>query len=343
MKIALDVMGGDQIPSVPIKGAVQAIQELEADFELCLVGDDTRIAGYLERFDGLDTSRIEIVHAAEVVEMGESPSAALRKKKNSSIAVGIALQAEGKADAFISAGNTGAVMATSLRGLGRIGGIVRPAICSVFPTTSSSCVVLDVGANVDSKPIHLLQFAMMGSIYSRQVLGTSSPRVGLLSIGEEPSKGDELTVATNKLLAASPLNFIGNVEGGDIFEGEADVVVCDGFVGNVVLKLSERVLNLLVGHLKNQIKASPLAAMGFLMLKGVFDDMKQTFDYAEYGGAPLLGIDGTTIICHGGSPPRAIRNAIRSARLAVLNKVNKVISEEVKNYQMENSTNGNLS
>lgn len=343
MRIALDVMGGDHIPSAPIKGAVQAIQELEADFELYLVGDEAQISAYLERFDGLDTSRIEIVHAPEVVGMGESPSVALRKKKRSSIAVGIALQAEGKADAFISAGNTGAVMATSLRGLGRISGIVRPGICSVFPTTSSSCVVLDVGANVDSKPIHLLQFAMMGAIYCEQVLGTTNPRVGLLSIGEEPSKGDELTVASNKLLAASPLNFIGNVEGGGIFEGEADVVVCDGFVGNVVLKLSERVLNLLVAHLKNQIKASPLAAMGFLMLKGVFDDMKQTFDYAEYGGAPLLGIDGNTIICHGGSPPRAIRNAIKCARLAVLNKVNQVISEEVKNYQMENPTNENLS
>ena len=343
MRIALDVMGGDHIPSVPIKGAVQAIQELEQDFELCLVGDETQVADCLARFSDLDTSRIEIVHAPEVVEMGESPSAVLRKKKRSSIAVGIELQAEGRADAFISAGNTGAVMAASLRGLGRIGGIVRPGICSVFPTTRSYCVVLDVGANVDSKPVHLLQFALMGTIYSEKVLGTVKPRVGLLSVGEEPTKGDELTVATHKLLACSPLNFIGNVEGGDIFEGAADVVVCDGFVGNVILKLSERVLGLIVGHLKKQIKASPLAAMGFLMLKGVFDDMKQTFDYAEYGGAPLLGIDGTTIICHGGSPARAIRNAIKCARLSVLNKVNQVISDEVKNYQTENSTNENIS
>jgi glycerol-3-phosphate acyltransferase PlsX len=343
MRIALDAMGGDQIPSVPIKGAVQAIQELDGDFELYLVGDETQLSEYLAKFPDVDTSRIEIVHAPEVVAMGESPSVALRKKKHSSIAIGMELQAAGKADAFISAGNTGAVMAASLRGLGRIGGISRPAICSVFPTTRSSCVVLDVGANVDSKPLHLLHFALMGSIYSEKVLGTKNPRVGLLSVGEEPTKGDELTVTTNKLLAASELNFIGNVEGGDIFEGKADVVVCDGFVGNVVLKLSERVLSLMVGHLKKQIKASPLAAMGFVMLKGVFDDMKQTFDYAEYGGAPLLGIDGTTIICHGGSPPRAIRNAIKCARLAVLNKVNQVISEEVKNYQTENTANGTIS
>ncbi|MBW7996284.1 MAG: phosphate acyltransferase PlsX [Candidatus Glassbacteria bacterium] len=343
MRIALDVMGGDHMPAVPIKGAVQAIQELDGDFDLCLVGDEEKVSECLARLSDVDSGRIEIIHAPEVVEMAESPTVALRKKKQSSIAVGMALQAEGRADAFISAGNTGAVMAAALRSLGRIGGISRPGICSVFPTTRSSCVVLDVGANVDSKPLHLLHFALMGSIYSEKVLGTSNPRVGLLSVGEEPSKGDELTVATHKLMTASPLNFIGNVEGGDIFDGTADVVVCDGFVGNVVLKLSERVLSLLVEHLKKQIKASPLAAMGFVMLKGVFDDMKQTFDYAEYGGAPLLGIEGTTIICHGGSTPRAIRNAIKCARLAVLNKVNQVISEEVKNYQTENSTNEKLS
>ncbi|OGG03492.1 MAG: hypothetical protein A3F83_09005 [Candidatus Glassbacteria bacterium RIFCSPLOWO2_12_FULL_58_11] len=343
MRIALDAMGGDNIPGVPIRGAVEAIEQLEPDFELILVGDKALIKRNLDNYRELDLSRIEIVHAPEVVEMGESPSVALRKKKRSSIAVGIELTARKEAQAFISAGNTGAVMAASLLGLGRISGISRPGICSVFPTTKKSCVVVDVGANVDSKPAHLLHFALMGAIYSEKVLGTPRPRVGLLNVGEEPGKGDELSVATHKLLSASSLNFIGNVEGGDIFEGLADVVVCDGFVGNVVLKLSEKILNLLISHLKTEIKANPLAALGFLLLKQTFEDMKKTFDYTEYGGAPLLGIEGTTIICHGGSPPRAFRNAIKSARLAVLNNINEIIRQEVKQYQTPNTNNENLS
>ena len=344
MRIALDVMGGDHIPAIPIKGAIEAIEGLENDFDLILVGNEALIKRHLEKYRQFDPSRIEIVHAPEVVEMGESPWVALRKKKQSSIAVGIDLLAREKAEAFISAGNTGAVMATSLRGLGRIGGISRPGICSVFPTIKESCVVLDIGANVDSKPVHLLHFALMGSIYSEKVLGRQNPRVALLNIGEEPSKGDELSVTTYKFLSASSLNFIGNVEGGDIFEGVADVVVCDGFVGNVVLKLSEKVLSILVNHLKGQIKKNPLAALGFLFLKKTFEDMKQTFDYTEYGGAPLLGIDGTTIICHGGSPPRAFLSAIKVARLAVQNNINEIIREEVKQYQTESANNNeNLS
>jgi len=343
MRIALDVMGGDHIPAIPIKGAIEAIRELENDFDLILVGNKELIGRHLERYRDFNLDRIEIVHAPEVVEMGESPSVALRKKKQSSIAVGINLLAMKRAEAFISAGNTGAVMATSLRGLGRIGGISRPGICSVFPTSRKSCVVLDVGANVDSKPVHLLHFALMGAIYSEKVLGRQNPRVALLNIGEEPSKGDALSVATYKLLSESPLNFIGNVEGGDIFEGVADVVVCDGFIGNVVLKLSEKVLSILVNHLKGQIKTNPVAAIGFLFLRQTFEDMKQTFDYTEYGGAPLLGIDGTTIICHGGSPPRAFLNAVKLARLAVQNNINEIIREEVKQYKTESQNNENLS
>jgi len=336
-------MGGDHFPSVPIKGAVEAIEQLDPDFELVLVGDEKVIKEHLARYQEVDLSRILVAHAPEIVEMGESPTVAVRKKKHSSIAVGVNLIAEGKAQAFISAGNTGAVMASSLRGLGGIKGISRPGICSVFPTMGKSCVVLDVGANVDSRPVHLLHFAMMGAIYSEKVLGTHQPRIGLLNIGEEPSKGDELSIATYKLLSASPLNFIGNVEGRDIFEGAADVVVCDGFVGNVVLKVSEKILNLLVTRLKKQIKSNPLAALGFLLLKPVFEDMKKTFDYEEYGGAPLLGIEGTIIICHGGSSTRAIRNAIKSARLAVLNNINEIIREAVKNYQTESGVNENIS
>ncbi len=341
MKIVLDAMGGDHIPSVPIRGAVEAIAELEKDFELVLVGDQQVVEQELARHQPVDRSRIEIVHAPEVVGMGESPTVALRRKKQSSIAVGVELVACRQAEAFISAGNTGAVMAAGLRGLGRIGGISRPGICSVFPTKKNPCVVVDVGANVDSKPIHLLHFALMGAIYAEKVLGIRNPRVGLLNIGEEATKGDELAVATHKLLAVSNLNFIGNVEGRDLFEGAADVIVCDGFVGNVVLKVSESILSLLVGHLKGRLKANPLSTLGYLLLKPVFASLKKSFDYEEYGGAPLLGIEGTMVICHGGSSPRAIRNAIKCARLAVLKNINGSIREAAGNYQTESGTHGN--
>ncbi|MBN2289315.1 MAG: phosphate acyltransferase PlsX [Candidatus Glassbacteria bacterium] len=335
MKIVLDAMGGDNYPGVPVKGAIEAIEQLEEDFSLVLVGDETMIHRQLEAYPNLESGRIEVAQATEVVEMGESPSVAIRKKKDSSIVVGVDLVAAKKAQAFISAGNTGAVMAAGLRSLGRIGGISRPGICIVFPTAKKSCVLLDVGANVDSKPIHLLHFALMGSIYSEKIIGVRKPRIGLLNIGEEPNKGDELSVATYKLLSESPLNFIGNVEGNAIFESVADVVVCDGFVGNVALKLSEKLLGLIVSQLRSQIKTNPLAALGFLLLKPVFEKMKKTYDYAEYGGAPLLGVDGTLMICHGGSSPRAIRNAIKSARLAILNDVNGSIRDLASNYQNE--------
>ena len=331
MKIVLDAMGGDNYPTVPLNGAIEALRELENDFDLVLVGDKDQIEAHLAQAGEFDSSRVEIAHAEEIVEMGESPSLALRKKKNSSISVGVALAAQSADSAFISAGNTGAAMAAGLRGMGRIPGISRPGICSVFPTSGKPCVFLDVGANVDSKPIHLLHFAMMGVIYSEKVLGVKRATVGLLNIGEEPSKGDELSVETHKLLEKSGLNFLGNVEGRDIFDSVADVVVCDGFVGNVVLKVSERVLGLVVEGLKAQIKSNPLSALGFLLMKPAFQGLKKSFDYAEYGGAPLLGINGTLIICHGGSNSRAIRNAIRLARLAIINDLNGNIARVVKN------------
>ena len=204
---------------------------------------------------------------------------------------------------------------------------------------------MDLGANVDSRPDHLLHFALMGSIYSEQVFERPNPRIGLLNIGGEPSKGDELSVATYQLLKASSLNFIGNIEGGDIFEGAADVVVCDGFVGNVILKLSEKVFGLLLSHIdsRTKMKVNPLGSLGFMLLKQTFEEMKGTFDYTEFGGAPLLGIDGTTVICHGGSPPRAIRNAIKFARLAVIKNINGNILAEGKKYQNGASDNGLIS
>lgn len=335
MKIVLDAMGGDDIPSVPVEGAVEAVRHLNKDFDVVLVGDEPLINNQLKAYPDLDRSRVEVVHASEVVKMGEAPSVAVRRKKDSSIAVGMGLMAGKQAQAFISAGNTGAVMASSLRSLGRIGGISRPGICSVLPTVKKPCVFLDVGANIDSKPIHLLHFGLMGAVYSEKVLGNSKPRVGLLNIGEEPSKGDELSVATHKLLSASSLNFIGNVEGGGVFEGVADVVVCDGFVGNVVLKLSEKIFSLIAGQLRPRKKIDPFSALGFLMMKPAFKRLKKNFDYAEYGGAPLLGINGALIICHGGSSPRAICNAIKAARLAILNDINGSIRNSVKNYNAE--------
>jgi glycerol-3-phosphate acyltransferase PlsX len=309
-------MGGDRIPDTPIEGAIEALGVLDDDFDIILVGDKVRIeAGLKSRL--FSDPRLSVEHAPQVIEMSESPSQALKKKRNSSISVGLKLQKEGKADAFISAGNTGAVMAQSLLTLGRIRGITRPAIATIFPTMKDPCIVLDVGANVDSKPIHLMHFAIMGHVYAREFLDRSNPKIGLLSVGEEPSKGDELTVATHALLRGSKLNFIGNVEGRDIIQGVTDIVVCDGFVGNVILKLSESVIYLVMSMIKSATSVSFVRRLGSLLMKPTFDVLKKNLNYEEYGGAPLLGVGGVSIICHGGSTPKAIRNAINTARLSV--------------------------
>ncbi|MFQ6103829.1 MAG: phosphate acyltransferase PlsX [Candidatus Glassbacteria bacterium] len=324
MRIAIDAMGGDRAPAVPVEGALEALNLLGNGFEIILVGNRELIEKDLSRRHYKD-SRLEIVHASQVVEMDDSPSVALKKKRDSSISVGLRMQKEDTADAFVSAGNTGAIMAQSLMTLGRIEGISRPAIVTIFPSRIQPVVFLDVGANVDSKPFHLLHFALMGSIYAQEILGRENPKVGLLNIGEEAKKGDELSVATYKMLDESPLNFIGNAEGRDILDGVTDVVVCDGFVGNVVLKFSESIIHLVTSMIKSEIRKSPVRRLGSMLMRGAYKNIQRTLDYAEYGGAPLLGIDGVVVVCHGGSSPKAIRNAINVARLTVTRRVNETI------------------
>lgn len=322
-------MGGDRAPEVPVRGALSALRELPGDFEIILVGDEARIQPLLHRARSAP-GRVSVRHASETIGMDESPITALRRKRDSSIAVGLALQKAGEADAFVSAGNTGAVMAAALTTLGRIERIQRPAIVTVFPTAREPCVVLDAGANVDCKPSHLAQFALMGHFYARDVLGRDRPRVALLSIGEEPGKGNEAVVAAHALLAASGLDFAGNVEGRDILRGDADVVVCDGFVGNVLLKFGESVKDFLGDAIRDELAGSVRARLGALLMKPAFQSLKRRIDYAEYGGAPLLGVDGVVIIGHGGSSVKAFRNAVRVAATAVERDMVRHIEEAVR-------------
>ncbi len=321
MRIALDAMGTDRHPAVEVEGAVQALRELPEEFALILVGQRDRIEAELERFPDVSRDRLEIVHAPDRIEQGESPATAVRRKPRSSVVVGLELQKEGSVDAFVSAGSTGAVMAASLLLLRPLPGVDRPPIATVLPTAAEPVVMVDAGANVDSKPSHLVQFARLGAIYAHDVLRRPNPRVGLLNIGEEPEKGDELAVEAHRLLAATDLNFIGNVEGRDIITGACDVLVTDGFVGNVLLKFYESV----AGFFLRILKREQARAGGELDLREIFSAL----DYTEYGGAPLLGLNGISIICHGGSPPRAVKNAIRVAIRAVATEMVGHMSREL--------------
>src|SRR5512136_684187 len=299
IRVALDAMGGDRGPEVTVEGAVTAAREFGST--VILVGDEQVLQGHLARHDvrGLGLS---VRHAPEAVEMSESPMAALRKKKHSSIRVGLDLVKRGEAEAFVSAGNTGAVMATAVVVLGPLPGVERPAIAVVVPTLTHQAVLLDVGANVDCKARHLLQFAIMGNVYARDILGQPRPRVGLLSIGEEEIKGNELTREAFKEMEDEPsLNFIGNVEGRDVFSGTADVVVCDGFTGNVALKISEGLADALFHLLKEELQRDIVARAGSVLLVPAFRRFRRRVDYAEWGGAPLLGVDGVCVISHGRS------------------------------------------
>ena len=310
MRIALDAMGTDAAPASEIAGAASALRELDPEIELLLVGDRDVIEAGLSAEAPFPRERLTVIHAPDRILPGESPVSAVRRKPESSIAVGLKLQRTGEADAFISAGSTGAVMASSLFILRPLPGVDRPAIGTLLPTTAPHpTLMLDAGANVDCKPHHLVQFGRLGTIYAQDLLGIESPRVGLLNIGEEPEKGDEVSVEAHALLQKSGLNFVGNVEGRDIVQGACDVLVCDGFVGNVLLKFYESVAQFIV-----QLMSQELAASGTRVdLSGVL----RSLDYAEYGGAPLLGVNGISIICHGKSSPRAIQSAIRFAALAV--------------------------
>lgn len=327
-RIALDAMGGEQAPDVPVRGALAALRDPGADFEIILVGDEARIRPLLTNARP-PAGRLTVRHASQVIDMNESPVTALRKNPDSSIGVGTALQKSGEADAFVSTGSTGAVMAAALTTLGRIHRIQRPAIVTIWPTAKLPCVVLDVGANVDSKPAHLFQFALMGHHYARDVLGRDRPRVALLSIGEEPSKGNEATVAAHDLLAGSGLEFVGNVEGGDVLRGRADVVVCDGFVGNILLKFGESLVDFLARAVRDEVAGSPRARIGALLMKPAFRALQRRIDYAEIGGAPLLGVNGVVIIGHGGSSVKAVANAVRVAATAVERRMVRHIEEAV--------------
>jgi glycerol-3-phosphate acyltransferase PlsX len=325
-RIALDGMGGDKAPDVVVQGLKDASKIRE--FKAFLVGDEKALIRAVDKFQL--RGKVEIVHAAEVAQPGESPSMVVRKKQNSSIGVGIRMQKEGKADAFISAGSTGAVMAFSLLTLGRIKGVNRPAIATFFPTKQGFTLVLDVGANSDCKPENLLQFAIMGSLYLSDSFKKEKPRVALLSMGEEASKGNDLTLSAHELLKSTPLvNFIGNIEGNRILDGLADVVVCDGFVGNAVLKFGESIVEYVSQLLRQSITEGLRAKMGGLILRPSLKRMVKRMNYEEYGGAPLLGIDGVTFICHGKSTPRAIRSAIVSTCDYVEGRVNEHIKEQL--------------
>jgi glycerol-3-phosphate acyltransferase PlsX len=332
-------MGGDNAPAIEVEGAVMACREF--GIPVTLVGDQARLEAELAKhsIDGLD---IDIFHASEVVGMHDSASDAVRKKRNSSVRLAFELVKDGKACAAISAGNSGATMAAGMFVLKRISGIERPAIASIFPTLKGKTLVLDVGGNVDCKPIHLAQFAIMGEVYARYAMGIPNPTVGLLSNGEEDSKGNELTRETHALLRDTSLNYSGYVEGRDIFKGTVDVVVCDGFVGNVVLKLSEGLSDAAGKMLKGEILKSWVAKLGYLFVRGAFNRFKKTVDYAEYGGAPLLGINGVGMICHGGSNVKAIKNAVRFAHDYAKGGVTEHVSEKLSENVIVSAQRENL-
>ena len=319
MKVLLDAMGGDHAPQVTVEGAVWAARDLGV--EVVLVGREEEVRQELSRHStaGLPLS---LVHASQVVEMEEYPALAVRSKRDSSMVVGMQMLKRGEVDAFVSMGNTGGVLAAALLHLGRIPGVMRPAVSTVYPTVKGFCFILDVGANTDCRPNWLLQFAIMGSVYAERVLGVREPRVGLVSNGEEETKGSQLVQEAHQLLKQAPgLHFVGNVEGKDIAPGLADVVVTDGFTGNVIIKLSEGLAGMFKTLIREELTRSPVSALGGLLARGAFTRFAERLDYAQYGGGPLLGVNGVVIIGHGRSNALAVRNAIRVASRAVEGQV----------------------
>lgn len=329
--ISIDAMGSDNAPVSEVAGAVETIKENEG-INVILSGQKDKIHAELIKFR-YDPSRIKVHHAAEIIEMHESPTEAIRKKTDSSLVQGLKLVRQKEADAFISAGNTGAVMAASLFTLGRIANVSRPTIGSEFPTEKGTTIVFDVGANVDCKPIHLLQFALMGTVYANHIHNIPNPTVGLLSIGEEKEKGDLLTVETHELLEKSGLNFIGNIEGRDVLKGSVNIIVCDGFVGNVILKFAEGVLGFLKAKFKDYAERSLINKIKVGMAYGTLKNILKDFDYQEYGGVPLLGVNGISIIGHGRSSPKAIKTMLLKAEHMARAGINKIIEEKIKDFK----------
>ena len=334
MHIALDAMGGDYGPEQLITGAILAIKQ--AGINVTLVGDSELLQSYLDKTAEQDVwqSSLEIAQASEVIGMDEYPVDAIRRKKDSSIMVAFELAKQEKVDGVVSAGNSGATLAAALRKLGRVKNVSRPGIASMFPTLKKPVTIMDIGANVDCRPHHLMQFAVMASAFSESY-DIEEPRVGILSIGEETGKGNNLVRETYDLLQKSSLNFIGNVEGRDVYKGDVDVIVCDGFVGNNILKVSEGLADAILQMLRNEIAKSPLAKAGYFLAKPAFKRFKKRVDYTEYGGAPMLGINGTGIVCHGKSNAQAIKNAILEAVRLVKNNIKDKISKDLAHNQLE--------
>ena len=329
MNVAVDAMGGDYAPESVVQGAIEAISGL--DIHVTLVGHEKAIR------ETLGTNRtpdhISLHHCEGVVGMDESPLKALRKKKDSSISEALGLLKNGQVDAVISAGNSGATLAAAVLSLGRINGVERPGIASILPTERGPVVLIDVGANVDCRPAHLLHFGVMADAFSSTCLGTKNPKIGLLSIGEEGTKGNELVRLARELFDKSDLNFVGNVEGRDIFTGEVDIIVCDGFVGNVALKLSEGVVKMMSRLIENELKSSILGRSARILGHKPIGRFKRRLNYEEYGGAPLLGVRGIVIICHGGSSVKAIKNAIRSTAGYVNDRVLEKMRFRLEDYK----------
>ncbi|MBM4139919.1 MAG: phosphate acyltransferase PlsX [Nitrospira sp.] len=333
MRIALDAMGGDYAPAVNVEGAIETVSDFE-DIDIILVGEEPLIKRELDT-KKYPHHRIAIKHASQVVKMDESPSVAIRKKRDSSIRKGLELVKDGGADAFVSAGHSGVVMATALLLLRTSHKVDRPAIAAIMPTLKAPVVLIDAGANLYCKPENLLQFALMGNTYCSSILQRSEPKVALLSIGEEDTKGNELTKEAFKLLKQANIHFTGNIDGKDIFTGNADVIVCDGFTGNVVLKTSEGLADAIIKMLKREIVDIAVGRIGYLLMKPALRNFKKKTDYDEYGGAPLLGINGTCIISHGRSTSKAIKNALKVAADFSEKKVYEIIATEIEKSEGE--------
>ena len=327
IKIAVDGMGSDNAPYSEVEGSVEAAKAY--DVHVILVGNESVLAPILQKNAGGVHLPVEIQNATQVIAMDESPVMALRKKRDSSIRVAAKLVRDKKASGLVSAGNTGAVMATSKMVLGAVPGVDRPALAAILPTLSGHAVLLDVGANVACKPHHLVQFAVMGHLFSKKIIGVTSPRVGLMSVGEEETKGNDLTKEVHQTLKKLHFNFIGNVEGRDIYNGRADVIVCDGFTGNVALKTSEGLIEAVLKLLKDELSSNLQAKLGAFLSQQSFKRLKKRLDYSEYGGAPLLGLRGVSIICHGRSSSNAIKNAIRVAKEFAENQMNNKLESEL--------------
>jgi glycerol-3-phosphate acyltransferase PlsX len=332
MRIAIDAMGGDHAPKSAVVGAIQAVKEYNV--EVCLVGNKEEIHKYMAEEDK-GNEKITIIEASEIIGNDDTPVAAIKQKKDSSMVVGLKQVKDGSCDAFLSAGSTGAFLAGSLLKVGRIKGIDRPALSPLIPTTKGFCMIIDAGANLDSKPKNLEQFAIMGSIYMEKVMSVNNPRVGLLNVGTEEGKGNDLTKHSFELLSQLNINFVGNVEARDIAEGVCDVCVCDGFAGNVLLKTTEGVAQVIFDMLKVILKKNALTKVAALLLKDGLRAFKKKFDYKEVGGAPFMGIDGIMIKAHGSSDAKAIKNAVRQAKLLYDNKCLDIIRQEISKTEVD--------